>query len=77
MTDQKNTFKPDYLCHPQCVAQDALVEQIEARARDADENVRLRAVLSEAGIAIEDGPHGITWKRGSDSAQSGGGHETS
>ena len=40
------TFKPDYLCHPKCVAQDALAEQLEARKRDVDEIERLRSEVA-------------------------------
>ena len=44
MTDQKNTFKPDYLCdNPIC--RDSAIEQLEGRKEDADEIERLRAAL--------------------------------
>ena len=42
------TFKPDYLCHPGCAAQDALAEQLEARKADADTIERLRELLTHA-----------------------------
>ncbi len=47
------TFKPDYLCHPQCVAQDALAEQIEARKEDADEILALKTALKNIQPALE------------------------
>jgi cysteinyl-tRNA synthetase len=45
---------------------DALVQaRVEARAaRDWAEADRLRALLSEAGVVIEDGPTGTRWRRG-------------
>ena len=39
---------------------DRLIERL--RRRD-EEILQLRAVLDEAGIVVERGPHGITWTR--------------
>ena len=46
-------FKPDYLCHPKCVAQDALAEQLEARKEDTDEILQLRILLKDL---VDDDP---------------------
>ena len=45
---------------------DRLIERL--RRRD-EEILQLRAVLDEAGIVVERGPHGITWTRTSVSEQ--------
>ena len=54
MTDQKNTFKPDYLCdNPIC--RDSAIEQLEGRKEDADELERLRNAISDHyGVVVSD-----------------------
>ncbi len=47
------TFSPDYLCHPGCVAQDALAEQLEARKADMDEIERLRSLLRQCLVVAD------------------------
>ncbi len=52
MTDQKNTFQPDYLCdNPIC--RDAAIEQLEGRHEDAEEIEWLREALDGLLDAVD------------------------